>query len=96
MNSFTKSAAWFAAGTLFGAVGLKLLAGRDAKKVYVHAAAAGLRVKDQVMNTVTCVQESTADILAEARDLNAARAASEAETQAEAEIVDEAEVETEI
>ena len=45
-------------------------------------AAAGLRMKDSVMGTVTCVQENAADILASARDLNEARAAKEAEEAA--------------
>lgn len=88
MSSYFK-AGWFAAGTLFGAVGLKLLASKDAQKVYVHATAAGLRVKDQVMSTVTTVQEAASDILASAKDLNAERAAKEAEAQAAAEIKDE-------
>ena len=41
--------------------------------------AAALRMKDSVMTTVTTVQENAADILAEAQDINAARAAQEAE-----------------
>ena len=90
MSNFSK-AGWFAAGTLFGAFGLKLLASKDAVNVYVHATAAGLRVKDQVMDTVTNVQEAAADILASAKDLNEERAAREAEEAAEAEIQDESE-----
>ena len=86
----------FAGGTLFGSVGLKLLASRDAQKVYVHAAAAGLRAKDCVMETVTTVQENAADILAAARDLNDERAAGEEEERAESLVEDEAaEAETE-
>ena len=41
--------------------------------------AAGLRMKDSVMETVTTVQENAADILASAKDMNEARAALEAE-----------------
>ena len=81
MSVYTKLAC-FASGTLFGTFGLKLLSSRDAKKAYVHVAAAGLRMKDSVMGTVTCVQENAADILASARDLNEARAAKEAEEAA--------------
>ena len=81
MSVYTKLAC-FAGGTLFGTFGLKLLSSRDAKKAYVHVAAAGLRMKDSVMGTVTCVQENAADILASARDLNEARAAKEAEEPA--------------
>ena len=81
MSVYTKLAC-FAGGTLFGTFGLKLLSSRDAKKAYVHVAAAGLRMKDSVMGTVTCVQENAAEILASARDLNEARAAKEAEEAA--------------
>ena len=95
MKDFTKGAALFAAGTLFGSIGLKLLASKDAKKAYVHVTAAGLRAKDQIMNTVTCVQESAADILSEAKDLNEERAAQEAAAQAEAEILDAEDVKEE-
>ena len=78
MNHYIKLAC-FAGGALFGSAGIKLLTSKDAKKAYTHAAAAGLRVKDSVMETVTSVQENAADILAAARDINAARAAKEAE-----------------
>ena len=90
MSNFSK-AGWFAAGTLFGAFGLKLLASREAVNVYVHATAAGLRVKDQVMDTVTSLQEAASDILASAKDLNEERAQMEAEEMAEAEVQDQAE-----
>ena len=80
---------WFAAGTLFGSVGIKLLTSRDAVNVYVHATAAGLRVKDQVMDSVTNVQEAAADILASAKDLNDERAKKEAEEMAAAEVQDQ-------
>ena len=43
--------------------------------------AAGLRMKDSVMETVTSVQENAADILASAKDINEARVAEEAEAQ---------------
>ena len=87
MSMYSKLAC-FAGGALFGSVGLKLLASKDAKKAYVHATAAGLRVKDCVMETVTTVQENAADVLAAAKDLNAERAAREAEAAAAAEICD--------
>lgn len=48
--------------------GLKLLTGKDAKNVYSHVTAAGLRAKDCVMKTVTSVQEGAADILATAKE----------------------------
>ncbi len=76
-------AAVFAGGVLFGSVGIKLLTSKDAKKAYTHLAAAGLRMKGSVMETVTSVQENAADILAAAKDINEARAAKEAEAQVE-------------
>ena len=60
----------FAGGVLFGTAGLKILAGRDAKKVYVHTAAAALRARDCIMTTATSIRESADDILAEAKLLN--------------------------
>ena len=78
-----KKIALFAAGTLFGSAGFKLLSSKDAKKAYTHITAAGLRMKDSVMETVTAVQENAADILASAKDINETRAAKEAETQVE-------------
>ena len=76
--------ACFAGGALFGSVGLKLLTSRDAKKVYTHLAAAGLRAQKSVMETVTTVQEEAADILAAAKDINTGREAREAEVEVNA------------
>ena len=82
MSVYTKLAC-FAGGALFGSFGIKLLSSKDAKKAYVHVTAAGLRMKDCVMETVTSAQENVADILAAAKDINEARAAKEAEAQVE-------------
>ena len=76
--------ACFAGGALFGSVGLKLLTSRDAKKVYTHLTAAGLRAQKSVMETVAAVQEEAADILAAAKDINAEREAREAEAEVDA------------
>ena len=78
MKNYIKLAL-FAGGALFGSFGIKLLSSKDAKKAYVHVTAAGLRMKDTVMQSVTAVQENAADILASAKDMNEARAALEAE-----------------
>ena len=85
--------ACFVGGTLFGSVGVKLLTSKDAKKAYTHITAAGLRMKDSVMETVTSVQENAADILASAKDINEQRAqqaeqAQQADESAEAEPAD--------
>lgn len=87
MGMYSKLAC-FVGGALFGSFGVKLLASKDAKSVYVHATAAGLRMKDSVMETVTNVQENAADILASAKDLNEERAAKEAEENAAAKVED--------
>ena len=82
MKHYVKLAC-FVGGALFGSAGVKLLTSKDAKKAYTHITAAGLRMKDSVMETVTSVQENAADILAAAKDINEARA-KEAEAQVEA------------
>lgn len=71
----------FAAGVLFGTAGVKVLSGRDAKKVYTNCTAAVLRAKDCVMKTATVIQENAEDIYAEAKIINEERAAAEAEAE---------------
>lgn len=63
----------FAGGVLFGTAGVKALSSKDAKKAYVHMTAAGLRVKECVLDTVNTVQENAEDILAEAKAVNESR-----------------------
>ena len=41
-----KKVGMFAAGTLFGTAGIKVLTSKDAKKVYANCTAAVLRAKD--------------------------------------------------
>ncbi len=65
--------ALFLGGTLFGSVGLRLLSGKDACKVYAHTTAAVLRGRDEVMKQVELIQESCSDILADAKQINADR-----------------------
>ena len=88
MKIYSKLAC-FVGGALFGSVGIKLLSSKDAKKAYVHVAAAGLRMKDSVMQSVTTVQENASDILAAAKELNEERAAKEAEEAAAANLESE-------
>ena len=68
-----KKIATFAGGALFGTAGVKVLASKDAKKVYTNCTAAVLRAKDCVMKTTTKVQENAEDILAEAKEINRVR-----------------------
>ena len=79
MNT-TGKIALFVGGVLFGSTGLKLLSGRDAKKVYSHVTAAALRCKDEIMKNVELVQDGCSDILADAKQINAEREA-KAETE---------------
>lgn len=81
----TRAVALFVGGALFGSAGIKLLSSKDAKKAYSHVTAAGLRMKDCVMETVTSVQENAADILASAKEINENRAAAEVEETEQAE-----------
>ena len=69
----------FAGGVLFGTAGIKILSSKDAKKCYTNVTAAVLRAKDCVMKTVTTVRENCDDILSDAKDINAERAAADAE-----------------
>ena len=62
-----------------GYIGAKVLTSKDAKKVYTQATAVALRVKEEVMTTVTSVKESVGDILADAKQINEKRAVAEAE-----------------
>lgn len=76
--------ALFAGGVLFGSAGFKVLASKDAKKVYTHTTAAVLRMKDTTMETVSRVQEQAGDILADAKAINETRAA-----EAEAAVIED-------
>ena len=69
----------FAGGVLFGTAGIQILSSQDAKKCYTNATAAVLRAKDSVMETITTVRENCDDILCDAKEINAARVASDAE-----------------
>ncbi|MCC8081854.1 MAG: DUF6110 family protein [Clostridiales bacterium] len=79
MNTFWTKLGLFAGGVLFGTAGIKILSSKDAKKAYTHTTAAVLRAKDCVMTTATAIKENADDILADAKEINEARAAKEAE-----------------
>lgn len=72
-----KNVGIFAGGVLFGTAGMKILGSKDAKKVYVNCLAAGLRAKECVMDTAENLQANADDILAEAKEINKARAKEE-------------------
>ena len=79
----SKSTGIFAAGVLFGTAGIKILASKDAKKLYTNCTAAILRAKSCVMKTATTIQENAEDIYAEAKEINEERAAQDAELGAD-------------
>ncbi|WP_461813171.1 DUF6110 family protein [Faecalimonas sp.] len=76
-DSTWKRIGCFVGGVLFGTAGVKILASKDAKKVYTNCTAAVLRAKDCAMKTATLVQENAEDILAEAQWINEKRAQEE-------------------
>ena len=85
MTTIGKSALLFLGGVLFGTAGIKMLSSKDAKKAYTHCTAAALRAKDEVVKTVTKVQENAEDIYAEAKQINLEREPSEAPAEGETE-----------
>ena len=91
VNIDWKKAAIFAGGVLFGTAGVKVLASKDAKKVYTNCTAAVLIAKESVLETTTKVQENAEDILAEAEAINARRKAEEAAEETEEETESDAE-----
>lgn len=95
VNIDWKKAAIFAGGVLFGTAGVKVLASKDAKKVYTNCTAAVLRAKESVLETTTKVQENAEDILAEAEAINARRKAEEAAEAEEADTEEETEPDAE-
>ncbi len=66
----TKDCGLVAAGVLIGTAGIKALTSSDAKKFYTHCAALTLRVKDDIMKTVSKVRENCDDIVSDAKDIN--------------------------
>ena len=88
---FIKHAAVFVGGVVFGSLGFKLLGSKEARKVYVHTAAAAIRAKDSVMSDETKVREGCGDIVAEAKQLNEKKRVSQEAKDAEI-IEDESEV----
>lgn len=68
-----------AGGALFGSYGVKILSSMTMKSGYTHAAAAVLRMKDEVVKDFTTLKENCGDIAADAREINEERARKEEE-----------------
>ena len=71
LGKFAKKSGVFAGGLLFGSLGLKLLASKDAKHVYAKAVATSYKLKDGIDATVSTVKQHADDVLEEAKDLYA-------------------------
>ena len=71
LGKFAKKSGVFAGGGLFGSLGLKLLASKDAKHVYAKAVATSYKLKDGIDATVSTVKQHADDVLEEAKDLYA-------------------------
>ena len=76
-----KGVGLFVLGSLFGLEGIKLLASKDAKKLYAHCTAGVLRVNDSVIAQVTTLQENCSDIYEEAKAINEERARKDRENE---------------
>ena len=79
MNIKWDKVALFAGGLVVGTAGLKVLISKEAVKAYTHTTAAVLRIRECVMGTVSMVKETAEDILADAKQINEARAVEEEE-----------------
>nr|WP_228099293.1 DUF6110 family protein [Granulicatella sp. 19428wC4_WM01] len=62
-----KKSSVFLGGVAFGSAGLKLLASRDAKKVYAKVLATSYKMKDGLDATVSCVKQHADDVLQDAK-----------------------------
>ena len=71
IGKFAKKSGVFAGGVLFGSLGLKLLASKDAKHVYAKAVATSYKLKDGIDAPVSTVKQHADDVLEEAKDLYA-------------------------
>ena len=71
LGKFAKKSGVFAGGVLFGSLGLKLLASKEAKHVYAQAVATSCKLKDGIDAAVSTVKQHTDDVLEEAKDLYA-------------------------
>lgn len=87
-----KKIALLAGGVVLGSLGTKVLAGKCAKKAYVHGTAAVLRAKDVVMDGVTKLKENAEDLVAEAEVVNKKKEAAAAAVAKEVVIEDCADV----
>ncbi|MGX7107522.1 DUF6110 family protein [Hutsoniella sourekii] len=67
----SKSLGLFAGGALTASVASKLLASKDAKKLYANVIAKGLHVADEVNATVSNIKQGAEDVYEDAKDIYA-------------------------
>ena len=65
----------FATGVVFGTAGIKLLSTKEAKKVYTHLTAAGIRAGKYLDGQAKAIEKTDKEIYADAQALNAEREA---------------------
>ena len=72
LNDWNSDKSWIlAAGVVIGTAGLKLLTSKEAKKAYVHMAAAGLEVRDYLCDMSGAFRAKVNDIYRKAKELKA-------------------------
>ena len=72
LNDWNSDKSWIlAAGVVIGTAGLKLLTTKEAKKAYVHMAAAGLEVRDYLFDKSSAFRAEVNDIYQKAKELKA-------------------------
>ena len=69
LGKIAKKSSLFVGGVLFGSLGLKVLASKEAKHVYAKAVATSYKLKDGVNAAVSQVKQHADDVLEEANDL---------------------------
>jgi len=60
----------FLGGFVLGTAGLKVLTSNEAKDVYAHVTAYGLRAKDECLKQADIIRENAGDIYARAKEIN--------------------------
>lgn len=78
-GSHLKKLGIFAGGVLFGTAGLKVLGSKEGEKIICELPCGRTAGRDCAMKTAESLQADAEDILAEAEEINRARAAAETE-----------------
>lgn len=73
VKSAVKKSALFFGGVVVGGVSKKVVMCPCVKKTAVHLTAGVLKVKDDILNLVSKVQENVEDVIAEAKEVNEAK-----------------------